>query len=236
MGWLEPYGWRRRRDVRRLRWAGVVLALSVAICPPGYGIEQYVQPLNTHAKNLAFYLRLLPEFAQWPKDTFADEKSPFVIGILGDDPFAEDADIMDKAIRPGPNEAPIEAILKHLYPTTGDHISIKVGEKKVIRRKLAVKRFSKLQPEIAECHLLFVSSSMEKRMPQILKLLENSSVLTVGDVPEFIDHEGAINCVAKKSNDGKEKIYIGINLRAARRNNLKLDQDFYSGAARRIDS
>jgi len=225
-----------QRSARRSRPAALIVAAVLFFCPPGYGIEQFTKPLDTHAKNLAFYLRLLPEFAQWPKDTFADEKAPFIIGILGDDPFAEDADIMDRAIRVGANESPIEAILKHLYPTTGDRISIKVGEKKVIQRRLAVKRFSRLQPEIAECHLLFVSSAMEKRMPQILKLLENSSVLTVGDVPEFIDHDGAINCVAKKSVDGKEKINIGINLRAARRSNLKLDQDFYSGAARRIDS
>jgi hypothetical protein len=221
---------------RCVRLVGIALAVLLIVPPQGYSIEQYAQPLNTHAKNLAFYLRLLPEFAQWPKDTFADEKAPFVIGILGEDPFADDADILDKAIRVQPDQSPIEAILKHLYPTSGDRISIKVGEKKVIQRRLAVKRFAKLQPEIAECHLLFISAAMEKRMPQILKLLESASVLTVGDVPEFIDHEGAINCVAKKSTDGKEKILIGINLRAARRNNLKLDQDFYSGAARRIES
>jgi len=221
---------------RWVRLASILCAVLLGTSPPARGIEQYAQPLNTHAKNLAFYVRLLPEFAQWPKDTFADEKAPFIIGILGEDPFAEDADILDKAIRVQPDQTPFEAILKHLYPATGDRISIKVGEKKLIQRKLAVKRFTRLQPEIADCHLLFISAAMEKRMPQILKLIENSSVLTVGDVPEFIDHEGAINCVAKKSTDGKEKILIGINLRAARRNNLKLDQDFYSGAARRIES
>ena len=65
-------------------------------------------------------------------------------------------------------------------------------------------------------------------------MLDKSSVLTVGDAENFIDRDGMINCFTKRTVDGKEKMALGVNLVAARRNNLKLDSALYSAAERRI--
>src|SRR5436190_16349323 len=109
-------------------------------------IEKPAHELRGHSQNVAFYLRLLPEFTQWPAETFADEKKPFVLGILGDDPFADDADIASGVIKLGPEETSMGAILKYLYPATGERVRIKGGEgKSLILRKLVIKRFPKIQ-------------------------------------------------------------------------------------------
>ncbi len=203
----------------------VLMALLLAL-PLKAGENEVVRP-RTHSQLLASYLYKLPQYTEWPRDTFADEKAPFVIGILGTDPFEE---VNDGKTRAG--ELAMQAILRQLG--IGEMIRIKTGETNLISRKLLIKVFAAPQEEIAGCHLLFVSSSMEKRWPDALKLIEKSSVLTVGDTSDFIDHEGMINCFVRKTVDGKEKMSLGINLVAARRNNLKLDSALYSAAERRI--
>src|SRR5690349_7753804 len=40
----------------------------------------------------AMFLYHLPSFVEWPAAVFAHEESPFVIGVLGDDPFGRALD------------------------------------------------------------------------------------------------------------------------------------------------
>jgi hypothetical protein len=180
------------------------------------------------------YLNKLPEFTEWPKSTFADANAPFTFGILGDDPFETDSDVAAGVIKARASESAMQAILRRFG--AGETIRIRAGPTNVITRKLVVKQFARIEDAITNCHLLFVASSMEKRWPDVLKLLENSSVLTVGDAENFIDREGMINCFTKKTVDGKEKMNLGVNLTAARRNNLRLDPGLYSAAGSRIKS
>jgi hypothetical protein len=189
---------------------------------------------RTHSQLLASYLHKLPQYTEWPKDTFVDENAPFIIGLLGDDPFQEDADLASGVIKLKPGEIPLEAILRHLG--MGGMIRVKAGENVLLKRKVAFKHFKRVQEDIAGCHLLFVSSSWQNRLPDILRSLDKASVLTVGDASDFIDRDGIINCVARKTVDGKEKMSLGVNLVAAKRNNLKLDAALYSAAERRIKS
>src|SRR5262245_52243456 len=49
--------------------------------------------------------------------------------------------------------------------------------------------------EVTNCHILFISSSEKGRLPQILKQLKGSSVLTVGEMPGFTEAGGMINFV-----------------------------------------
>jgi hypothetical protein len=70
---------------------------------------------------------------------------------------------------------------------------------------------------------------MEKRLPDVLKLIDRSSVLTISsDVPDFTRGEGMINCVAKKNVNGTETIKLDINFKATERSNFKLDQGLFS--------
>ena len=47
--------------------------------------------------------------------------------------------------------------------------------------------------DATNCHILFISSSEKARLPQILKQLKGSSVLTVGEMPGFTEAGGMIN-------------------------------------------
>jgi len=48
----------------------------------------------------ALYLYNFAKYTEWPKEAFPDESAPFVLGILGRDPFRSDIDIIkDKTIK-----------------------------------------------------------------------------------------------------------------------------------------
>jgi hypothetical protein len=42
----------------------------------------------------ALYLFNFAKYTEWPKEAFPDERAPFVLGILGQDPFRSDIDII----------------------------------------------------------------------------------------------------------------------------------------------
>ena len=60
---------------------GLVLGLLAAA--PGHA---QTSPLSEYQLKAAF-LYNFAKFIEWPLDAFAEDKSPFIIGILGDDPF-----------------------------------------------------------------------------------------------------------------------------------------------------
>jgi hypothetical protein len=67
------------------------------------------------------------------------------------------------------------------------------------------------------CHVLFVSRSERDRLPQILAGLHNAPVLTVGEMPAFIDQGGMINFILEGS-----KVRFDVNQEAAERAGLKI--------------
>jgi hypothetical protein len=83
-------------------------------------------------------------------------------------------------------------------------------------QRLMVRRFTSLE-EVVNADILFISSSEAERLPQILKALEGSSILTVGEMDRFAERGGMI---ALKLED--KKVRFDINLEAARRARLKL--------------
>jgi hypothetical protein len=103
----------------------------------------------------------------------------------------------------------------------GKDIEILKG-KSIKRRPLVVTYFSTAE-ELTTCHLLFISKSEMENLPQILKRLENSSILTTAEAQGFIEQEGIINLVPERQPNGTETVGFEINLAAAERANLKLD-------------
>ncbi|MGA7218324.1 MAG: YfiR family protein [Candidatus Sulfotelmatobacter sp.] len=67
-------------------------------------------------------------------------------------------------------------------------------------------RISKAK-EAVNCRILFISSSEESQLKQILGALEGSSVLTVSDLPQFSQRGGMVQFVL----DGK-KVRFEVNL------------------------
>ena len=111
--------------------------------------EVGAQPSNfTPYQHKALYLYQFAKYTEWPKEILGDDNGPFVLGILGKDPFGKDIDI--------------------------------IQGKPIKGRKLTVKRFARVQ-EVTGCHLLFIASSEMEQLPQILKALEKSSILTIAE-------------------------------------------------------
>src|ERR1051325_10065707 len=48
----------------------------------------------TPYQHKALYLFNFAKYTEWPKEAFADDNAPFVLGILGQDPFKSDIDII----------------------------------------------------------------------------------------------------------------------------------------------
>src|SRR2546426_7755675 len=66
-----------------------------------------------------------------------------------------------------------------------------VRDKTVMGKKLAVKRFVRVQDAV-NSHILFLSSSEESQLLPLLKLLEKATVLTVSDMEQFAERGGMV--------------------------------------------
>jgi YfiR/HmsC-like len=102
--------------------------------------------------------------------------------------------------------------------------------KTVKSRKFVVKHFTNAQA-MNGCHMLFICESEKENVPQILKALDKSCVLTISEVPEFIEQNGMINFVLKKTSRS-ERVRFEINKTAAEQAGLKLHSGFLKAAVR----
>jgi len=112
----------------------------------------------------AAFLYNFSAFVEWPDSAFARPDSPFVIGVLGADPFGT---ALDEIV-------------------AGEHVN---------GRPVVVERFNR--PEgTADCQIVFISSSERRRLREILHYFRNRPVLTVADMPNFVDEGGSIGFTA----------------------------------------
>lgn len=71
--------------------------------------------------------------------------------------------------------------------------------------------------EARACQILFIAVSEKKRIPEILQGLKGTSVLTVADIPNFVETGGIINFILDQ-----DRVRFEINLKAAEVAHLKL--------------
>src|SRR5437763_797056 len=63
-----------------------VQLVFAAVCIAGMVRTARAEPSREYAVKAAFIYNFA-QFTQWPADAFTSDDSPFVIGIVGDDPF-----------------------------------------------------------------------------------------------------------------------------------------------------
>lgn len=80
---------------------------------------------------------------------------------------------------------------------------------------------------IDSCRILFISSSEDPRLKDILASLENLQVLTVSDMPQFADRGGMIQFVQQNS-----RIRFEVNLKNAEHSGLILSSELLKVAVR----
>jgi hypothetical protein len=98
----------------------------------------------------------------------------------------------------------------------GSSIDQVVAGKNVNGHPIAVNRLRWGQ-DLRQCHILFISSSEARRLPQILASLRGASVLTVADMERFDQQGGVVRFFIE---DGK--VRFEINVDAADQAGLKI--------------
>jgi hypothetical protein len=150
----------------------------------------------------AAFLFNLCKTVTWPDTAFNKPADPYVIGILGEDPFGDS-----------------------LIPIEGKEVK---NRKIVIRR---FKGFSQLPKDpsggadlsgydiesLKKCQILFICQSEIAFIKDILKQLENLPILTVSEVNQFLENGGMF----KFPLPGEGSVF-GINLIETDRVNLKI--------------
>jgi len=83
-------------------------------------------------------------------------------------------------------------------------------------KKVVVRRVAKLQDAV-HCRILFISSTEEGRLKEILAALDRTSVLTVSDISQFTRRGGMIQFVMEAN-----RVRFEVNLTTAERDGLTL--------------
>jgi len=150
----------------------------------------------------AAFMYNFAKFVDWPEEKLGDSNEPIIIGIIGDDSF-EDAfePIKRKKIKGR------RVLVQHFA-------SLKQNEN---ARQEEERRFEEKIKALKRCHMLFVCRSEKKNLEKILKLLQGSAVLTVGEVGGFLESGGIINFLIED-----KKIRYEINLCAAKCQRLRI--------------
>ncbi|MFQ5430328.1 MAG: YfiR family protein [Phycisphaerae bacterium] len=119
----------------------------------------------------AAYLYNFAKFVKWPAGAFKDDKAPFVIGVLGDDPFDD---------------------------TLDDTVKGKTIHGRVIQVRRFHWEEEKARSEPLRCHLLYIARSERGRLSQVLAVLKKRPVLVVSDIAGFAHNGGMIGFVLEK--------------------------------------
>lgn len=101
----------------------------------------------------------------------------------------------------------------------GPALNAALGDDTIAGKKVVVKRIS--EPANAPgCRVLFISSSEEKKLKQILTVLDGSSILTVSDMPEFTDRGGMMQFIWEG-----DRVRFEVNLSPAEHAGLTLSSE-----------
>ena len=100
--------------------------------------------------------------------------------------------------------------------TFGSTLEATIAGESINGKKVLVKRVAKPQDAVS-CRILFISSSQQSRLKEILAELDNTSVLTVSDMPEFTRRGGMIQFVVEAN-----RVRFEVNLTSAERSGLTL--------------
>jgi hypothetical protein len=96
--------------------------------------------------------------------------------------------------------------------------SIVAGES-VDAKPISVRRVTNVQ-EAATCRILFISSSEQNRLHALLPALSKAPVLTVSDIPQFIEHGGMIQFVLEQG-----RVRFEVNLGSAENSGLSMSSE-----------
>jgi hypothetical protein len=185
---------RRTPSVRWTCRIGLFVFLLADVCFAFSGTPQQSKPQEYEVK--AVYLYNFGRFVQWPAAGPAS------------------APANPQAPTPNATAADLFTICVLGRDPFGPVLDTTLAGELIDGRKLVAKRITATR-DAAHCRIIFIGSSEAPRIKEILNSLEKSSVLTVSDMPDFINNGGMIQFVLKDN-----KVRFEVNLIAAEKAGL----------------
>jgi len=157
---------------------------------------------NREYKIKAAFLYNFVKFVDWPEEKKVADGEAMVIGLIGKDPFGDSFEpIQDKKVKGN------ETVIKRFKSFSELKKTEKENESEYKNTVEALKK----------CHLLFIYSSEKDNLVDIISIVKNHSVLTVGETPGMLKASGIINFLLEEN-----KVRFEINLIAARQSKLTI--------------
>ena len=164
----------------KLRFMMAIMAALVLASAAGAD-----EPTQEYRVKAAFIFNFM-QFVEWPQGTFGSDKDPFIVGVVGQDPF---------------NGALEQAM----------------AGKTIRARSIIVRHFASAD-QVEPCQLLFVSSSEDDSVGNVMKNKVGSlAVLTIGESDAFRVAGGIIRFYSEDN-----KVRFEIDPQAAEHAHLKI--------------
>lgn len=98
----------------------------------------------------------------------------------------------------------------------GNYLNDVIANEKKTTHPLQVKYFTRVE-DIKNCHILFINKQKPEQISQAITLLKGTSVLTVGDSPDFVKSGGMIRFLNQDN-----KVRLQINMSAVKNSELAI--------------
>ena len=163
------------------------------------------EPVKDEAMLKIQFMHYVAQYAVWPKEALSPNDRQFVLGVLGPNPFGEKLENYFKG-------------------------------KSVKGRPFLVKSFETVEEVLGSlqtnqgCQMLFISSSEKSNFGEILKHLEDISILTISDGDGFVQKNGMIYMFINQSGEISGKLGWDINPQAMKKVGLQIDPFFIEKA------
>lgn len=177
------------------------MLINLMIFPPlsaMAGKQDKNTKVNPEYEIKATFLLNFAKFVEWPAD-IADSNSPVRIGIVGDDPFGDLLALVQKKQKQNVTIEHFKSY-KALEQTGNDEAEPDAA----------------IEP-VKRCHLIFICSSEKDKLSDIISLVQNNSILTVGESEGLLEAGGIIQFLTID-----KKVRFNINLTAAKKSRLTI--------------
>ncbi len=186
----------------RARHAAASVMLTLLLAHPAL-IASAEPEINLEYKVKAAFLVNFIKFVKWPETAFAGKDSPWVIGIVGDDPFGE---YLDKIVK---NKKILgrKITIRRLRPTCA----------KTNRKGEPPRPSAELTDKLCACHVLFVGHTRVLQARNIIAAINGKPTLSVGQSRDFTIAGGIIRFYIEN-----KKVRFAINPDTARAQQLRI--------------
>ena len=194
----------------------IILISALILVTPGSKAQSDPAPGREHQVKAAFLYNFM-NFVDWPEDKIADANQPIKVGVIGSQVFL-------KALEP---------IKQKKIKGRRITISYFPGYEKLSKSNATSDLWKNKIEKLKTCHVIIFckcDSETIRSLKQIVKALESSPILTVGEMNGFLESGGMINFLMKE-----EKVRFEINNTAARKAKLRISSKLLRLAERVIE-